>query len=609
MNKITLTNFKKFDHIVVEINQHGLTLISGVNNSGKTSILHALAVWEYAKILLVNHRGNSSILGDYNFDKQGLGIAPDSFSPISIPSLKYLWKDQRTIGSYILKIRVDWSDSEGNIRYLEIAYTLTGNNFAIKTISSNLVNTDSVPRIAYLPPFGGVNENESWLSVADRRKLIGKGQAGSVIRNLLHDLHLNHEKELIEKRNELFPDKIRLSREERQTLADIKTEWRYLKEILSDVFHVNLHVQKFDSHFHNYIKVDVFDLVKNPQTGLKEKKPTSKRDLMVEGSGFLQWLSVFTLALDKNNDVLLLDEPDAHLHTSLQALLLEKLEYICSDTNKQILMVSHSPDIIKFLNYNKILHVEDGCASYIKSDDDKVLVLEGLGSKYFPLFDSILEYKRILFVENKSDERLLKIMFDALEIDWPNNIVVWPTTKSHQDRKILAIEINQKIMQITGEPIKSYSLRDLDDDNYSTTDINLHYNGKDAQKDDSGLHDIMYYRNIRRRDIENYMIIPSAISRYISSNCRNPEIPKDVDSVNEYLQHVHGLIVPECYRDSDRIPLSEALFVKDVKPILNGINRYFRVKFDLEGYYKSIERDEIPDDIIKIVNEIRGMCL
>jgi len=40
---------------------------------------------------------------------------------------------------------------------------------------------------------------------------------------------------------------------------------------------------------------------------------------MVEGSGFLQWLSVFALATDPGLDVLLLDEPDAHLHSSLPA--------------------------------------------------------------------------------------------------------------------------------------------------------------------------------------------------------------------------------------------------------------------------------------------------
>lgn len=207
MNLIELKNFKKFDDINVDINEKGLTLISGVNNSGKTSLLHALAVWEYAKILLVNYRGKDSLLEAYDIERNGLGISPESFSPIIIPSLRYLWKDQKTNGSYQLKIKVGWKGSENKSLFLEIAYTLNGNNFAIKKSNSNLSDLDKIPTIAYLPPFGGMNENESWLSVADRRKLIGKGQAGSVIRNLLLDLHDAHEFYIEEKKKEIFPEK------------------------------------------------------------------------------------------------------------------------------------------------------------------------------------------------------------------------------------------------------------------------------------------------------------------------------------------------------------------------------------------------------------------
>lgn len=608
MNLIELSNFKKFDEINVDLNEHGLTLISGVNNSGKTSLLHALAVWEYAKILLINYRGNESLLEDYDVEKKGLGIAPESFSPISIPSLKYLWKDQRTNGSYQLKIKVGWKGTENRNLHLEIAYTLNGNNFAIKKSDSNLTVADKIPTIAYLPPFGGMNENESWLSIADRRKLIGKGQAGSVIRNLLLDLHEAHEKTLEARKNELFPNRQRLNQIDQQRLKEISTEWRQLKLILAEVFHVHLYVHDFDSQFHNFISVDVLDLVKNPETQAKERNNSSKRDLMVEGSGFLQWLSVFALALDKNNDVLLLDEPDAHLHSSLQSLLMEKLENICEENSKQILMVSHSSELIKSIDYQKILHVENSKAEYLKNNEEKVLVLEGLGSKYFPLLDSMIEHKKVLLVENSSDARILKSLCEKLGKEWPQNLVEWVTNKKHKERKTLIIELNQKITQETGSHITAYSLRDLDDNNYNTTNSSLHDNGKNVQVDDSGQNTIMMYRTLRRREIENYLIIPEAISRYISSNCRNADIPKDVDSVRSYLTNEHGLVIPSTYKLSDRANNTEALFIKDVKPVLDGINSHFRVSFDKEEYINSINANEISDDIITVIDELIDMC-
>lgn len=607
LNLIELTNFKKFEEINVDVKEGTLTLISGVNNSGKTSLLHALAVWEYAKILLVNYRGHESLLEDYE-TQNGLGVSPESFSPISIPSLKYLWKSQKTNGSYNLKIKVGWKGSENRNLFLEISYNLSGNNFAIKKSESNLSESDVIPVIAYLPPFGGMSENEGWLSVADRRKLIGKGQAGSVIRNLLLDLHQEHEKKVGAVRDKLFPNKSRLSKVDKLELLRIDTEWRRLKSILSEVFHVNLYVHEFDSQFHNYINIDVLDLVKVDGQNNKEKDKASKRDLMVEGSGFLQWLSVFALALDKNNDVLLLDEPDAHLHSSLQHLLLEKLENICEENNKQILMVSHSSDLIKQIEYKKILHVENSSAKYLKNNEEKVLVLEGLGSKYFPILDSIVENKRVLLVENKSDTRKLKDLCEIQGKTWPSNLVEWETNKKHKERKTLIIELNRKIKEETGENLKAYSLRDLDDENYSTTSRNLYWNGNGSQKDDSGNNDILFYRTLRRREIENYLIIPSAISRYILEKCKDPSVPKDIDAVNHYLLNQHGLYVPESYKNSERESNLEGLFSKDVKPILDGINRYFKVAFDKEEYVESIAKDEICEDLNTIIDELIVMC-
>ena len=119
---------------------------------------------------------------------------------------------------------------------------------------------------------------------------------------------------------------------------------------------------------------------------------------------------------------------------------------------------------------------------------------------------------------------------------------------------------------------------------------------------------IMMYRTLRRREIENYLIVPEAISRYISNNCRNREIIKDVDAVRNYLANEHGLVVPETYKLSERASNTEALFIKDVKPVLDGINSHFRVKFDKEEYINSINSNEISEDLITIIDEIIDMC-
>lgn len=73
----------------------------------------------------------------------------------------------------------------------------------------------------------------------------------------------------------------------------------------------------------------------------------TKRDLMVEGSGFLQWVSVFVLATGPSVDVLLLDEPDAHLHPQLKKELVRRLAALVEGTGKQIFIGTHSSEIIR----------------------------------------------------------------------------------------------------------------------------------------------------------------------------------------------------------------------------------------------------------------------
>jgi predicted ATPase len=75
---------------------------------------------------------------------------------------------------------------------------------------------------------------------------------------------------------------------------------------------------------------------------LKRHSGYNPRDLMVEGSGFLQWLSVFALATDPELDLLLLDEPDAHLHSSLQEELRGSLRRVAAASGKQMLVANHA---------------------------------------------------------------------------------------------------------------------------------------------------------------------------------------------------------------------------------------------------------------------------
>ena len=198
INKIALTNFKKFKSSSFDLLPSGVSFLAGGNNSGKSTFLQALAVWDFCRTVLNMERGRASLLPGYT--RQGLGLSDDEFSPVAIASLKHLWTNLKTQepvadGGYSLKIRCDWKDSGGNSKHLEMALALANDRLFIKAGDTNLTEDDTIPPIAYLPPFAGITNRENLMSGAERRAMIGRGLAGGVIRNLIYDMFSENEKE------------------------------------------------------------------------------------------------------------------------------------------------------------------------------------------------------------------------------------------------------------------------------------------------------------------------------------------------------------------------------------------------------------------------------
>ncbi|MEG5984433.1 AAA family ATPase [Enterobacter kobei] len=198
IKKVELKKFKKYKDSSIKLNNE-LSLVVGGNNSGKSSLLQAMATWQFCKTLLEIEKGRLSwTRGATN---QGLGLGIVDFTPMFIPSLSHLWtnlKSQKQTESdgYTLKIKLYWDDKSGNEKHLEMGLSLANDRLFIKNTASNLSiieiqnadgspNNENIPQIAYLPPFAGITDREVRMSPAMRNRLIGQGLSGGVIRNSL----------------------------------------------------------------------------------------------------------------------------------------------------------------------------------------------------------------------------------------------------------------------------------------------------------------------------------------------------------------------------------------------------------------------------------------
>jgi predicted ATP-dependent endonuclease of OLD family len=327
----------------------------------------------------------------------------------------------------------------------------------------------------------------------------------------------------------------------------------------------------------------------------KEFKP---RDIMVEGSGFLQWLSVYTYALSRNIDVLLLDEPDAHLHNSLQIDLFKRLSAIAQQYNKQFIISTHSGELIKEWDCNEILYAQGSHIKYIQQNNDKIKIINNLGSEYCPILDSIKMNKRILFVENESDVTILKELCEKMGKQWPSNITVWPHANSHKERTHI---FKYLINEIHG--LKAISLNDRDTKNSKNITESL----KDKSYNDSINGDeCLYYRTWQRHEIENYLFDVEPIARAIAKKNNRQYNQALIDEVRNWFHDEHGLVFNANFRGKKRTNALDSLFDKDGHELMDSLKKKYHIK--PINIAREMHSDEIFEDIKTFVNEVIKVC-
>ena len=597
IKRIELKRFKKYKGASFDLNPEGVTLLVGGNNAGKSTLIHALSVWAFCKMILEHEKGMSVFFSSEVGHIEGFGMSAEEFLPIAVPSLNHLWTNLKTQLSptekkqwpddypgYIMRIKCIWEDETDEERYLEIGLALVNDRLFIRVTKSNLSENCKIPNIVYLPTFAGVLPKENKVTLAERRAFLGRGMAGSIIRNMIYDLYIEDQK----------IKKAVLGSASRMRDAQKKEYYKRsplqkLQNNLRNTFHSELDIEPFSEDFNTVIKVNERKLVlnKSDQLEVLPKSQYTPRDIITQGSGYLQWLSIFSILYTEDIDVLLLDEPDAHLHASLQSELLTQLIKSSTEENKkQILISTHSVEMIKQAPLEKVFAMEK--QKYLSEESSRVALLSGIGSEYFPKIDLLKKHKKLIFVENESDSKIISILAKTCNIPMPQDVVYWANTYSHADRKRMFEELKQII-----PGLKCISIRDRDMDEPNVIGNGLKYTTIKIPPNSPIL-----LLEWRRKNIESYLLCPRAIAEASS---------KTVDEIKTHIQTKFALAIDDCGFAEANPP--EAIVTMDGKHIFTAPEIGLECVFGCNKYdvAKKMSAGEVCEDIkifITRVNEL-----
>ena len=364
IRRITLKNFKRFDRLDFELPGH--LVLAGPNNTGKTTLLQAISAWCF---------GLSKWLelgADHNprrgFPWQDLERA--QFSAVALRSFDLLWRNRK--GAEPLEIGLHF-DGLPDPAVLEFQFQAPGlarvrPRADFPVLLAKVGGFDF--KATFIPAIAGLNPVERRL--ADReaiQDLLSQARAGEVLRNLLV---LAHQDEVA---------------------------WRLLNEALGRMFGIALLAPTRGAAL---------------ECEYRRLSEETSFDISTAGSGVLQVLLVFSLMLTQQGHVLLIDEPDAHLHLILQRTIYGELRAVAAARGSQLLIATHSEQVIDTVDPRELCLMY-GAPRLVADSDEKAALIESLGALTPGDLLAANGAHGVLYVEDYTDADILRAFARALD--------------------------------------------------------------------------------------------------------------------------------------------------------------------------------------------------
>ena len=359
IKSVELQRFKQIES--VHLNLSSINVFVGGNNSGKSCILQGI----HFSVALAQAR---HIAGFDQFPPEQLRYCPtDEF-------LNLCYRQKLHEGTSIDARFVD-QDEQGE-QQANVSLT-RGRNGVVKakTWGDAILRKISDPKgffSIYVPGLAGIAIREEYRSELVVNNGIARGDANLFLRNLLLRIAKSEErmKAFSERFQKVFPD------------CNVITEFSEADNLV-----IASRVRISDG-----------------------------RDLPLDmvGTGILQAIQLIAYITMYQPKLLLLDEPDAHLHPTNQKLLAKTLKYIVDESDTKVLIATHSRHLLDaFSEYDdaKLFWVKGGRVAE-HSDWADVAVLMDLGAldKGEMLLNG--EYKYLIWTEDE-DTRLMEIFLEA----------------------------------------------------------------------------------------------------------------------------------------------------------------------------------------------------
>ena len=313
LTKLTIRNFKRFGEVEIELGNP--VVFIGPNNSGKTSAMQALTLWDIGVKRWIEKRGGKSVPKK----RPGVTLNRRDLLAIPHPSASLMWRNLRIRDVQ----RVEGRPRTSNVRIDIIVEGVgkakawaCGLEFDFANVESfycrplRLDQSSSPARMAippeagllsmaFLSPMSGLAATETRLDPGAVNVRIGEGRTAEVLRNLCFRIW----------------DKS-------------PSQWAALVQQIKELFGVDLDSPRY--------------VEERGEIVMSYRERDVALDLSSSGRGLQQTLLLLAYMNANPGAIILLDEPGAHLEILRQRQIYSLISEMAQDSGSQIIAASHS---------------------------------------------------------------------------------------------------------------------------------------------------------------------------------------------------------------------------------------------------------------------------
>ena len=591
LTRLAVRNFKRLKDVEIELGNP--VVFVGPNDSGKTSALQALALWDLGLRTWVERRRESA-------PEQRSGVVINRRDPAAIPntSARQMWRElevRRTwrepSGQRTENIRIDIvvdgdetglaavpraeaspksessassSDNRQDGRWtcgLEFDFT-NAESFYCRLLrtSDDGAERMQVPDAALrtgvvlLPPMSGLVANETRLDPGAVNVRLGEGRTAEVMRNLCLQVH------------------------EQSNGAD---RWRRIAE-------------QIERHFGARLD-DPARVVQRGEIELTYRtRNESRLDITASGRGMQQMLLLLTFIELHSGSVVLLDEPDAHLEILRQRQMFNLLTETAAQRGTQLVIASHSEVVLSEAAERGTVVAFVGSPHRMKKAGD---VRKALGDIGFVDYYQAEAAGLVLYLEGETDLSCLQAY--ARRIGHPVEGILDTTFVHYVGNRTDAVQRHFYGLREAKDNLIGFALFDR-------------LEGQLPQSTSA-----LVFKMWTRREIENYLLPARSLLRYVESLAADRFAPGQLFSGTQREQWddtmrriLEDRVPPAALRnDDDPFWVNTKISDEFLDPVIDAFCsevgvRNFMHKSDYHRLVSHLDPDEVCAEVISVLDAV-----